>query len=1051
MSTPTPSRLPLMVGGGLVVLAIGLGASKLATAPPDNDDEHVATGEDPTGPKRHSKWFWQSDDDLPAPDSQSDRPIAKLPSARGFKVLDDQDAPIVGATVKILGSPMMIEGKGGADDHDLVECDDYEHLTRGAADLRKAGHAPGLLGDATSSEEGLVSFPVRAWPRSVVIVVERPGKPQFVQLDLYETELVRVVDVPKPADVALTAMDTASGDPLEGVRATALDLATGVVTELRSDSSGQVRLPGGKPHWIILEREDRFPVAMSIDGSSPEIPVGLSRPGSVEISAPASLGSFGVEVMKRHRRTVKISDGRGLIELQHPGYVSVQVVEPGYLGSGEGVLEEGARLLLSLQVRRSGRLLLTVIDSMGNPVPSVSATLTSPSNTVSAEAYEEGQRLELGPMAEGPAVVRVTAPGFRSRAQSIELKPGDTDLEVVLAEAPFIAGRVVDTKGQAVAGATVQVRADLPNDPSGAVTDETGHFRLHVDEEGPWQVEAVGEGGEIARATAQVPGPEVVLTLEPLGKLVVTVIGVDGRPAEAVRVMIASAESPEPDFGETTETGQLTFEQLVPGEFRVEVDGAGNSDDFLPAHATQAIRSAETAQLTIHLQPAAQIVGKLIDEEGAPVTYSMLSVKGPRQRMAETDEQGAFTLTGLAPGETVELVFEGQPTAKLIPATLKPGTNQTVKVVYPPMVSGRVVDEAGSVLAAFTANGSMFESDDGRFEVEADVDGLIIIEEATDRLWARVEVKGRKDVGDVVLKRFEPFTGVVVDESRQPMASVRVVSTAFSLSEVLTDARGHFEADLMDREKGFTVEARVGDLGTIVEVPAGKTNVELVLLPATRVEGTVRGAGGRPLVTSVIARGPSGEEVQVDTDAQGQFSIALAPGHWFFGTRASRSSKSVVISGRTQRVELGVPDDACEIVVRGVPIPSSVMLVPPGLEWSPGPDLLYEISTVPAGVVALGADGTGFVGRGVACGSWRVMALYGSEVVSSSVSLTRGQPSIVTVSAPSLAGVGDSMGMNHVSERGFTETMENLERGQRTIDELIQQGLQNSPDQQIIE
>lgn len=1043
-SNATSSKLPLLLGGGLVVLAIGLGAYKVATAPTRADDEAAEAGEEETGPKRHSKWFWEGDDERPTNDGDSAQPL----KARTLRLVDDKEAPIVGATVKIVSAPTQGERKS-PDDHELVECDDFEHITRGAAELRKGKYEPTLLGEAISNEEGVVSFPARAWPRSALILVDRPGKPLFAQYELYEVQVIQVIDTPRPAEVVVTAMGYA-GERLGGARATVLDLASGAVSELRTDSSGQVRVPGGRMLWLILEADDRFPVALALDGVTSDLPVSLDRTGSVEVLAPASLGSFNVELARRHRRTVKVIDGRALFELQHPGFISVQVVEPGFLGSGDGMLEDGARLSISLQVRRSGRLLLTVIDSMGNPVPNVAATLTSPSSTVSAEAYEEGQRLELGPMAEGPAVVRVTAPGFKSRAQSIELKPGDTDLEVVLAEAPFVTGKVVDSKGQPVAEATVQVRADLPNDPNGSVTDENGRFRLHVDEEGPWQLEAVGSEGEVARATAQVPGPEVVLTLQPLGKLVVTVIGVDGHPAESVRVMIASAESPEPDFGETTETGQLTFEQLVPGEFRVEVDGAGTGEEFLPAHAEQVIRSAETAQLTVHLKPAASIVGKLVDEEGTPVSYSIVVAKGPRERMGETDEQGEFMVTGLEPGEAVEISLEGQPNARLVPHALKPGTNsQTVKLLVEPMVTGRVVDEAGRVVTSFTANSSLFETEDGKFEIEADMTGLIVVEEPTRGLSGRVEVKGRKDVGDVVLTKVEPFVGVVVDENRQPVGSVRVISSAFSLTEVLTDTKGHFEAELVDREKGFTIEARSGDLGTIVEVPAGKTNVELVLLPATRVEGTVRGPGGRPLVTSVMARGPSSEEVQVDTDAQGQFSIALAPGHWFFGTRASRSSKSVAISGRTQRVDLGVPDDACEIVVRGVPIPSSVMLVPPSVEWSPGPDLLYETSSVPEGVLALGLDGTGFVGRGVACGSWRVMALYGSEIVTSSVSLSRGSPSVVTVRAPSLAAIGDSMGMNHVSEREFSESIGNLEQGQKNIDALLQPAPNNAG--QIIE
>ena len=57
--------------------------------------------------------------------------------------------------------------------------------------------------------------------------------------------------------------------------------------------------------------------------------------------------------------------------------------------------------------------------------------------------------------------------------------------------------------------------------------------------------------------------------------------------------------------------------------------------------------------------------------------------------------------------------------------------------------------------------------------------------------------------------------------------------------------------------------------------------------------------------------------------------------------------------------------------------------------------------------------------------------------------------STVTVQAPSLASIGDSMGMNHISDRELTESIGNIERGQKAIDELFQQGGQNTPEQII--
>jgi hypothetical protein len=46
-------------------------------------------------------------------------------------------------------------------------------------------------------------------------------------------------------------------------------------------------------------------------------------------------------------------------------------------------------------IKRSTRLLITVVDSEGIPVPDVSASLTSPSASVETAAQEEGERLVL--------------------------------------------------------------------------------------------------------------------------------------------------------------------------------------------------------------------------------------------------------------------------------------------------------------------------------------------------------------------------------------------------------------------------------------------------------------------------------------------------------------------------------------------------------------------------------------------------------------------------------------------------------------------------------
>lgn len=1022
------NRSPLTVVALLcVVAAVVLGVWK-ASGPETSNADEGTTAEADEAPRK-SKWFWQSDDDAPV--DAASAPTSP-PRTRSLHFTKPDGAAVMGAHVSIFESTLVEPLRAGH--HTFLECDDQQHLTEVAASLRAGSMKRTLLAEAVTDERGVASFAERLWPDVVVIFVEAPALPPFTTIDgSGREEFVLPDEVIAPHETALNVFDNA-GEPI-AARATFVNVGAGDVKELRSDSSGMIRVLAAATLWGIIEAEGFFPVAVNLEDASEDFPVMMSKPGTVEVTSPPALGSFGVQLVKRHPRPVKVRDGRALFEHQRPGYVSVEVAEPGFLGSADGQLEEGARLVLALQVKRAGRLLVTVVSTDGMPVPEASATLTAPSNVVSAESTEEGQRLELGPIGEGPAVLRVTAPGFKTRAQSLELAPGDTDLEVVLAEAPTLRGRVVDAKSQPVADVAVQVRSDSPNDPDGVVSAEDGTFTLHVDEEGSWLVEAIGLEGDVARATVQVPGPEVVLRLEPLGSAAVTVIGPDGKPALGARVMLAGSESPEPDFGETPETGELLFEQLVPGEYRVEVDDNSSGANFLPHQEEVTIRSGETSRLSVRVRPSVTLEGTVVDAENAPVPYAMVSVKGSDSWSAETNEEGLFSIPGLEPGATVELAVDLEGTIGLTPSTAKVGVaKQVFKTIAGGKVSGRVVSHAGAPVLEFTVNGVDFSTEDGRFEAVAN---------SLDRLEVRdfegaegeVVVAGRKDVGDVVLKGSPMLAGVVVDETRQPLAGVHLESNGFS-GEVVTDSQGRFEIALDAEATSITVQARHGELGTFSDVPVGKGFVEIVLTPPTRIDGLVRSTGSRGVVTSVLIRGSADEEVQVDTDAEGRFQVSLAPGTWFFGTRASQTSTSVRVSGRQQRVELGITDEACEVSVRGLPLPMSVMLVPSSLAWAPQSSYDSQSSDVPPGAVSLGSGGSGFVGRGLTCGTWVVHAMYGSKMVSTPVTLGRG-PNAVTVRPPSLSSVGDEVGM---TRHGYPTAFQEQE-GVNRIDDLLKQGL----------
>lgn len=1012
------SRRLTVVAASCLLVAVGLGIwNASSSAGPDGGA--TASDAEPEAPTRRSKWFWQSDE---APAAATPAPVARPVGVHQLRVVDEAGKPVAQARVEVRASPLL-DAEGGRE-HGLVMCDDFRHLTRSAERARSGDAAPRSIAQAVTDEHGVATFERSAWPAEVLLVVERgAGGPRTVvavsgDLGLGlgggpdgedpsrvpEVELAARLDA---AQVELAVLDT-SGAPLLA-RVTSVDLAEGRALVDHTDRAGLVRLMAGAARLAFVEVEGFFPHVVELDPSTGATAVMLSRTGTVELTAPEDLGVLRVELLKRHRRPVTLTRGRATVADEPAGRVRVEVADARFLGDAQGQLDEGGTLRLALQVKRVGRLFVTVVDAMGLPVPAVTASLATASTAVTAEATEEGQRLELGPIGEGPGVLSVSAPGFVSRNQSVEIGAGDAELEVTLVAAPTLRGRVVDASGAPVADVAVQIRTELPNDPDGAVSAADGTFTLHVEEPGTWEVETIGVDERFARATAQVPGPDVVLRLEPLGELVVTVLGPDGKPPPSARALLANADSPEPDFGEPDETGELRFVGLVAGDYRLEIDdGEPGGGEFVRHRESLHLASGETRRLTVRLVATVTLEGTLVDAQGKPVAGAVISPKGDAMRSAETGDDGTFSIPGLAPDTQVELELQHERAVACTPSSVRAtAARQVLTAVFGEVVSGRVVDPEGTPVVEFFVNGAEQYTLDGRFEVPVGKGGSLEIS-GLDGAPVRVPLEGRRDVGDVVLTPGPALAGLVVDEAGQPVAGVQVTSAAFVFGAVESDARGRFEARLLAGQAAIVVQARHGELGALVELGARVDPVTIVLTPPTRVEGLVRGSGGRPVATSVIARGEGEQEYQVDTDAQGRFTLALQQGTWLIGTRASRSSAPFRISGRTARVELGGASERCELTVRGLPMPSGALLVPNGVPFAPDDPSMIDPLSLPSGAIALGTNGGVVGGRELPCGPWQLHAFFGEASTMVPVVLGPG-PNVITVNAPQLAGASSEM------------------------------------------
>jgi protocatechuate 3,4-dioxygenase beta subunit len=1014
------------IGLAFVVVAVVLATWKLSQPSTGASETDERSAADENQPRARSKWFWEGDDEP----NVAARPPAP-PRARTLRVSNEQGDPLGGVKVSLLQSATLERFT----EHPPENCDDFEHLTKTAEDLRRDGAALSVVAEAVTDHEGNATFPERFWPRSLVVQVERPGLPPFAARDFLGDEVL--VSTREPATMQFTVF-TSNGDPLPGARVTIVDLSGGRVFEVRTDASGVASARGGFSGFVIVEAEGRFPAvsSVSLDGD-PDQRFVLYRPGVIEIASDPKVGRFEVALAAQHERRTQVTDGTGRFERVRPGFHRITVSTPGLLGEAEGSLEEDpGHVLINLPIKRSARLLVTVVDAQGMPVPDVSAALTSPSASVEASAQEEGERLVLGPVGEGPAVLRVTAPAFRARSQSIELKAGDTDLEVVMAKAPALRGRVVDQSGLPVPEVAVRVRDTDTNQPGGATTGPDGTFEIHVDEEGSWPIEAFGEQG-VGRAVAVVPGADVTIRLEGLGSATLTVLEESGKPAVGSRVMIASTESPEPDMGEVNEEGVLEFSELVPGSYRYEVDDQTGGERFLTQKGEFVVRSNETSVLTVKVRAGLTVTGVLVDAKGKPVPYATLSASGVRPAAFETGEDGEFLLSGLEPGVEVELSIQHPDYSALSPSKIRTNAGRVkLQALEGARVHGRVVDGQGAPITEFTVDAVDILSDTGEFSVAVGTSGTVTV--ATfDGAETVVEVKGRTELGDIVVKLGPEVHGRIVDDQRRPVPMVTIGSTDFAEGQATTDAQGRFQARLIRPVSTIQVEVQLGELGLNEAVPVGEGSIELVLRPPTRVEGLVRGPGGRPVVTTVRVTSASGETIEVDSDPNGAFTVSLKAGRWVFGTRAFRTSQLVVVSGDSQRVELGAASEGCEVRVVSAPLPTGVLLFPPGVPVTAKANAYSDLwMEPPLGAITLGSDGAAFVGRGVPCGAVTVQAIFGGLEVTTATATLGSGPNVITVTAPSLWGSSETIGMR------FHPAPHNLEGDE--MNSLISEAMKNA-------
>jgi hypothetical protein len=671
----------------------------------------------------------------------------------------------------------------------------------------------------------------------------------------------------------------------------------------RTDDQGlaKVRRLGASP-WIVTARAAGYETVTRRSVRDGELlAFALRRLGAIHVvvvgtegqTAPATVMIVGSELWPARSVETDAAGHTTIAALPSGSYAlratSGDRVSPIELGV---TLDRGEEKEVVLRLTAGRFVSARVMDGDApdaSPVPAarVSLTETGLSPFPLEGTSDRDGRVRLGPIAPGPALLSARADGFVPRGLENVPESGGPVL-VVLIHAGVVSGRVVDTRGFPVDGASIEI---VGNDSMGAPIDDD-----------PRRTELQEAHFETALVA---PRP-----LIPSGELGVVPGPVPSIPHGFFRA--SSAGAPPVSLAEpwvTRSDGSFRASPATPGRVRALV----RHPQFVEA-MSDAVTLAPGGEVEVRvvLRAGGAIEGRVVDIRGQPVSRARVTVaatRGSLERTTLTATDGTFAFAALPEAVTLTAFPSDAPSELSTHAavTVPEGGRQTVTLTLPesrPALAVRVKDDRGYPLDAVELTVASLDPalplratsfTDARGEATVPNAGGLAL-----RLEARAPGHATKivriDAGaeslDLVLDLAETLLGEVTSTRGERLAGADVaVTTDIGVTHARTDHAGTFVlSDLVVGRARLLVQAQ-GYAPSRQEIKIESSSSHRITLPRIElseegvVEGTVVDGRGDPVpgarvakdrVATYLAQGPTPPGIAV-ADARGQFRLGGLP------------------------------------------------------------------------------------------------------------------------------------------------------------------------------
>ena len=782
-----------------------------------------------------------------------------------------------------------------------------------------------------------------------------------------------------------------------------------------TDQAGRftVAAPSGEPLAVALYTDQVRLTGLSLPALKP-VKDGAAAADPVVFTLPAVCPLQGRVLDARDRRPIPRafgwiwnqeetsgwSDADGAITLNLPetGATSINAETPRLTVAARGYLRQWATpvrpdALPTVLLQPAAVLVGRVVDEAGRAVAGAEvrgfATTDRRGRRMrDQEALvwtDDRGRFQLrGLSTEAPYELKVVATGFApAEAEALTPAAGQAvaPLEIVLLQGRRATGRVIDTEDTPVAGARVSLwpalggsgpeiflRRIREGDPSQVTvtTDGDGRFTFADLAGGHYDLEVAAEGF----APTRVRGVEIpdrgdqaelgTVILEPGVALSGRVVDPDGQPLEGAQITVSQDRFPgfvfRPPPGEdegirSDVDGHFVVEDLRPESL---VNLSINLQGYLGRSMT-GVGVPPEEPLTVVLEPAATLTGKVVDEQGDPVSQALvLLVKDGAGFRAErhhgvVEEEGHFEIQGLKTGNyqlmvrsqgylPVEDRFVEVVVGKTIPSltiTLRRGAT----------VEGRVVSAQGEpVPGAHVGILQQFEGDPMRnmfSMVETDGDGHYRLEgvplgpldlEANHRSHARtvrsLEVQPGSNRLDFTLEGGLEVSGRVLSTTGEPIAgaAIRLRTTGgpggrMFAQDATSGADGAFRIESVPRGTYQVAASRDGWASSRSETEVVVTEepvlgLEIFLDRGATITGRVTGLEFEALAgVQVHGFSTTGDMLMAEVDYRGSYRLGPAgSGTWTVRAAVSGTGEQVT---ETVEVEEGAQEVTLDLVFGG--------------------------------------------------------------------------------------------------------------------------------------